>query len=163
MSYIHFVKPAMTMLLAVFSVSLNAQTIIDDLQSNSNPSEGVVRIECDPAINALIGTPYERNTPDGSYEFTERSGYRIQVFMGNNPGAARSEANSRQSSIKDAFPDLGAYLTYDAPNWKLVVGDFITREEANVVKQQLQREFPHFGKELYIVPDKIKVPVVRNE
>jgi hypothetical protein len=153
----------MTVLLVAFSISLNAQNIIDDLQSTSNPSEGVIRIESDPAITALIGTPTGRFNPDGGYEYTERSGFRIQVFMGNNAGSARSEANYRQSAIKELFPDLGVYLTYDAPNWKLVVGDCITREEANVIKQQLQQEFPRFGKEMYIIPDKIKVPVFRSE
>jgi hypothetical protein len=158
------VKPAMTIFLVVFSLSsIQAQNIIDDLQSTTNASEGVIRIESDPAITALIGNPGNRMDPNKNYDFAERSGYRIQVFMGNNPGKARSEATYKQAAIKEAFPDLPTYLSYDAPNWKLLAGDFITREEANLVKQQLQREFPQFGKEIYIIVDKIKIPIERDE
>jgi hypothetical protein len=145
------------------SIISQAQTIIDDLQSTTNASEGVIRIESDPAITALIGNPSNHIDPNKNYDFIEQSGYRIQVFMGNSPGKARSEATSKQAAIKAAFPDLPTYLMYESPNWKLLAGDFITREEANLVKQQLQREFPNFGKEMYIIVDKIKLPIERNE
>ncbi|GHT88057.1 hypothetical protein FACS189474_2500 [Bacteroidia bacterium] len=154
----------MTILVVVFSLnSIQAQNIIDDLQSITNASEGVIRIESDPAITALIGTPNNHIDPNKNYDYAERSGYRIQVFMGNSPGKARSEATSKQATIKESFPDLATYLIYESPNWKLLAGDFITREEANLVKQQLQREFPQFGKEMYVIVDKIKLPIERAE
>ncbi|MDR0863902.1 MAG: SPOR domain-containing protein [Candidatus Symbiothrix sp.] len=159
------VKPAMTALLILFSLNgMQAQTsIIEDLQSTSNSSEGVIHIESDADITALVGTPGNRVSASGNSDFVERTGYRIQVFMGSNPSTARSEASSKQAAIKESFPEIGAYLTYNAPNWKLVVGDFISREEATVFKQQLQREFPQYGREMYIITDKIKLPVVISE
>ncbi|MDR1526714.1 MAG: SPOR domain-containing protein [Dysgonamonadaceae bacterium] len=161
------IKFAMTLLLLVGVClpngnPLHAQTIIDDLQSQIHPSDGVIRIESDPAITALIGKPGVRPDANGDSDFTERSGYRIQVFMrnGNDP-SVRPEATARQASIRSAFPELPAYLLYEAPNWRLIVGDFITREEANMIKQRLQREFPQFGKEMYIISDVIRFPVER--
>jgi hypothetical protein len=154
-------------IISLFILGLNTvqaqKTIVEDLQSNSNPSEGTIHIECDPAITALLGTPGSHSsTSSGTSDFVERPGYRIQVFMGNDPGTARSDAFSRQASIRNAFPDIATYLSYEAPNWKLMAGDFLTREEATVFKQQLQKEFPYLGKEMYIVVDKIKFPVEKN-
>ena len=141
--------------------SIQAQTrITDDLQARTSASEGVIRITSDPAITALLGTPANQTS---SYDYIERKGYRIQVFMGSNPNSARGEASSKQASINAAFPDYATYLTYEAPNWKLSVGDFLTREEAAVFKQQLQKEFPAFGKETYIIVDKVKIPIEKGE
>jgi hypothetical protein len=160
------VKPAMTILLILFSLNeMQAQTsIIEDLQSVSSLSEGVIHIESDAAITALIGTPSSRvSSTSGTSDYAERTGYRIQVFMGSAPSTARSEASSKQAAIRNSFPEIATYLTYNAPNWKLLAGDFLTREEATIFKQQLQREFPQFGREMYIVVDKIKIPVEKNE
>jgi len=138
--------------------SIQAQTIIDDLQAQTHAEEGIIHIDCDPAIVALIGKPDKQLAANSNADFLERNGYRIQVFMGNgNDPQARPEANSKQSAVRDAFPELSTHLRYEAPNWKLLVGDFMTREEANIVLRQLQKEFPQFGKEMYIVSEKIKL------
>jgi hypothetical protein len=159
MKYLYFL---LIFFFAVFgSNKVQSQNIIDDLQSTPTLSEGYIHIESDAAITALIGVPGNRVSTDNT-DAVERSGYRIQVFMGNHSGA-RSEANSKQASIHNAFPDLATYVNYEAPNWKLLAGDFLTREEATVVKQQLQREFPNFGKEMYIIVSKIKIPVDRDD
>ena len=155
-------KSATMVLWIIFCVvnmnTIHAQTIIDDLQSQTNDSDGVIRIDCNPSIAALIGKPNKQLATNGNADFIERNGFRIQVFMGNgNDPQARPEANSKQSAIRDAFPDLSTHMRYEAPNWKLLVGDFMTREEANIVLRQLQKEFPLFGKEMYIVQEKIKL------
>ncbi len=137
--------------------------IIDDLQSQTNSSEGIIRVISDPEISALLGNPSNQMNMTENFDFVERTGYRIQVFMGNDPSTARSEASSRQATIKGTFPELSTYLNYEAPNWKLSAGDFVTREEATVFKQKIQKEFPQFGKEMYIIVDKIKIPVDRGE
>lgn len=147
------IPSAVTLLFLLFCTSIHAQTIVDELQAVTNPADGVIRIESDPAITALIGTP------NGAGGVSERPGFRIHVFRGNDPGKARGEATSKQTAIREAFPELSTYLVYEAPNWKLLAGDFFTREEANLVMQQLQKKFPQFGKEMYIVTDKIKIPL----
>ncbi|MCC8146966.1 MAG: SPOR domain-containing protein [Bacteroidales bacterium] len=159
----------LTVLCCLFCCTLlqaqsRSANIIIELESNSSGSEGVIHIESDPAITALIGKPNSQTEIlSADHDLIERTGYRLQIYMGNNPSRARSEASSRKASIENVFPELKTYLTYEAPNWKLVAGDFISREEATVFKQQLQKEFPQFGKEIYIVVDKIKIPVERGE
>jgi hypothetical protein len=143
---------------ALLASPARAQTIIDDLQAQTNPSDGIIRIASDSAITALIGKPNSAVNRLDSLS-SDRNGYRIQVFMGGNARDSRTEATAKQTAIRSEFPELPAYLFYDAPNWRLLVGDFMTREEANIIKLQLQRKFPHFGKEMYIIADTIKIPL----
>ncbi|MDH8702543.1 hypothetical protein M2138_001909 [Dysgonomonadaceae bacterium PH5-43] len=158
---------SLIIVLSIFSfVSLNAQensTIIDSLESNTDVVDGVINVTLDPAVEALIGKPNGSVDRVGSYEVEERQGFRLQIYMGSDQHKARAEASAREQAIKEAFPEMTTYLGYWSPNWKLLAGDFITREEATVERQRLLKEFPQFGKEIYIVVDKIKIPIDKGE
>ncbi|MDR0412905.1 MAG: SPOR domain-containing protein [Dysgonamonadaceae bacterium] len=147
------------LLVAGFGCLRAQATIVEELKSDANPADGVIRIESDAAITALVGMPNSRLIAAENHDYIERAGFRIQVFMGNDHQTARSEASSKQASIREIFPELSTYLIYEAPNWRLLAGDFAYREEAVIFQQQLQKRFPQFGKEMYIVADKIKFPV----
>ncbi|MDR2843917.1 MAG: SPOR domain-containing protein [Candidatus Symbiothrix sp.] len=142
---------------------IHAQTIVDDLQTVTNASDGVIRVECPSSVIALIGKPNASVSLDLNGEVLVRSGYRVLVFMGGNSRTARAEANRKQADIKEAFPELATYIRYDAPNWRLLVGDCTSRDEALLLKQKLQHEFPDFGQEMYIVSDKVKIQNSQTE
>ena len=82
-------------------------------------------------------------------------GYRIQVFSDRNQRTAKGEALSKERNIKASFPDMGTYISYDAPSWRLRVGDFRTREEAKVQLDELRELFPGYANEMIIVVDVI--------
>ena len=151
----------------VVCASGQAQTIIDELQSAPRASEGVIYVAGDSAINALIGTPSGKivalNTLADSIAAAEMAaadsagyvwGYRVQVYSGNQQ-QARAEAQTRQAAVRQTFPNVSTYLTYNAPNFKVTAGDFSTRDEAEAFKQQLARTLK-FGREAFIVSTKIK-------
>ena len=141
----------------LLSQAQTTNNIIKHLESRSSDSEGVIRIESDPEITALIGHPSSSVTINT--EIIERNGYRLQIYMGNNPRNARAEATSRESSIKGKISDISTYLTFAPPNWKLLAGDFVTREEAAVMKKRMEKEFPQFGREIFIVSSKIRISI----
>ena len=67
------------------------------------------------------------------------SGYRIQIYFGGD--------RSKATSIKGQFlsskgPKISAYETYDAPNFKIRIGDFRTRLEAHRYLKEIKGEFP---------------------
>ncbi len=133
------------------------ETIIDALETETSGA-GTIDVESDPGITALLGTPVKGAAlEDESAGSSKMQGFRILVYMGNDQRKARGEASGRQNLIKEKFSDMGTYLVYESPNWKLLVGDFTTREEANMFRQLLQKEFPQFGKEVYIVGDIVNV------
>ena len=53
-------------------------------------------------------------------------GYRVQVYVGNQ----RQEVESLKLLIYQNFPELSAYLSYSQPTYKLKVGDFMRRLDA---------------------------------
>ena len=85
----------------------------------------------------------------------EMVGYRIQVFSDRNQRTAKGEALSKERSMKEAFPEMGTYITYDAPSWRLRVGDFRTRDEAASRLAELKELFPGYANEMIIVVDLI--------
>lgn len=94
-----------------------------------------------------------------SVVYLKIQGYRTQVFSGNNQRASKDEAFSKEKEIKELFPDVPTYVSYNAPFWKLRVGDFRSHEEAYHMMRQLMAAFPKYGKEMYIVREEIKIPL----
>lgn len=82
-------------------------------------------------------------------------GYRIQVFSDNNSRTAKSEARSRARDISAQFPQYATYVVYNAPYWRLRVGNFRTQEEANAAAHSLKAAFPSYSREIRVVKDTI--------
>jgi hypothetical protein len=145
-------------LMACFQ-SLAQKNIIDALQSRVE-NEGSVTVVCASAISDLLGSPSLQKETTASQQQSVSanvSGYRIVVFMGNNAGKSRSEAAHRQAAIQERFPDLTTYVRYEAPNWKVFAGDFLSQEAAAAKRRDLQRAFPEFGREMFVVADKVVI------
>ena len=66
-------------------------------------------------------------------------GYRVQVFFGND----RKTAYFQQAKFKALYPELNAYVTYTQPNYRVKVGDFRTRTEAQQIIAKLRPDFPN--------------------
>jgi hypothetical protein len=135
-------------------------TIIDDLETFVS-GEGIIQITSDPGIVELIGIVSPEISVDKD-SYVKINGYRIQVFMSNDSRTARKEITRKGNLIRATFPEIEVYQGYTSPNFKLLVGDFRTREEADVFRRQMQNAIPELGKEMYIVPDKVNIPVNSN-
>ena len=68
------------------------------------------------------------------------NGYRVQIFMEIGNEAIR-HAESMKKSFSDAFPELPVYLTYDQPYYRLRVGDFRNRVEAEKYLRLIKPKF----------------------
>jgi hypothetical protein len=66
----------------------------------------------------------------------------------------RDDAIAAKTKVYSNFPELKAYLVYQSPYFKLKVGNFKTREEAQQYQKTLGYYFP---KGVFIIPDKIEV------
>ena len=77
-------------------------------------------------------------------------GYRIQVISTND----RTKAMAAKTKIYQRFPELKAYLMYQAPFFKLKVGNFTEREEAESYLQDILQLFPTG---VYVVRDIVEV------
>lgn len=76
-------------------------------------------------------------------------GYRIQVAAGSN----RTNVYEVKSKFYKLFPGIKQYLIYQAPNFKLRVGNYRTRLEASKDLQEIMRDFNG----AFIIRDEIKI------
>jgi len=158
-------------LLMLFPALLSAQDTIpkkqyEDIVSKINkpvPGKGSVTLIQDDKIADKLGKPAIKNAittqTNGEHKYLKISGFRIQVFSGNNQRVSKNEAFTKEADLKMVFPELSTYVKYNAPFWRLRVGDFQTYQDAQNMLVQLRHSFPAFGREMSIVREKIQVKV----
>lgn len=158
------------LVLCLFSGFVLAQddnkTIIDELNS-SRWGQGNIKVMQDEAIQNILGvrqvtvidTTKTLGVIDPTVNFTKVRGFKIQVFSGNNQQRSKREAESKQAQVKSAFPELETVVSFQSPFWRLRVGNFTSRADADAVLREMKKTFPAFGREMYIVPDVVKKPV----
>ncbi|MDO4722798.1 SPOR domain-containing protein [Porphyromonas circumdentaria] len=118
---------------------------------------GTVIVHQPEVIRRQVARPSQKRSllEDGEFTATIVQGFRIQVFNGNLP-SSKQEAYHRAQIVNKNFPDITCYVSYKAPFWRLLVGDFRTHEEAQTALQEMKRLLPQVAGELYIVRDKIR-------
>ncbi|MDR1372661.1 MAG: SPOR domain-containing protein [Dysgonamonadaceae bacterium] len=135
--------------------------IVEELQRQVD-GEGAVRISADASIMALVGKPAEIETGNDGGKAVMADGFRILVYIGNDPKTAKNEAAYREAQIRDLLPEIRTYIRYEAPNFKVFAGDFLTRETAVDRMRQMKTLFPEFGREMYVTHDKIDILTVQQ-
>ncbi|SBV96826.1 SPOR domain-containing protein [uncultured Dysgonomonas sp.] len=142
------------------------KTIIDELNS-SKWGQGNIKVMQDEAVQNILGvrqitvidTTKTVGVIDPTANFTKVRGFKIQVFSGNNQQRSKREAESKQAQVKSAFPELETVVSFQSPFWRLRVGNFTSRADADGVLKEMKKTFPAFGREMYVVPDVVKKPV----
>lgn len=131
------------------------KTMIDSITAQT-PGKGKVTIHQEAGIANLIG---KINTSGATIKPTlvNKRGFRIQVFSGSQKQTAKDEVYSRERKIRNRFPEYGTYVTFNSPFWKLRVGDFADRYDAEEAMNAIKRGCPEYSNDLYIVPDNVKV------
>ncbi len=111
----------------------------------------------DPRLDILSDKQAEINkrssmmTSSGLYK-----GYRIQVLSTTN----RDQANKIKSDVLSRFTDQKAYLTYNSPYFKVRIGNFINREDAEKFRQQLSKIYPQG---VYVVEDAVEYTMTNDQ
>ena len=68
---------------------------------------------------------------------TDAPGFRIQVFSGNN----RGQFESAKGYLLQHFPELEIYESYSQPTYRIKVGDFLRRMDAEQYYSSLRSRF----------------------
>lgn len=86
----------------------------------------------------------------------EMNGYRVQVFSSNQQQSAKNRALLLQQDLSGQLKEP-VYAISEPPFWKVRIGNFLTREEANNYRMTFIAQFPELQGSTYVVPDKIIV------
>ncbi|MFT5513620.1 MAG: hypothetical protein ACI8SE_002029 [Bacteroidia bacterium] len=89
-----------------------------------------------------------------SVDTTDLWGYRIQVYF----GSERKDAQEKAAKLKMQFPELSTeiYKDYFQPNWRVRVGNYYHKIDAQKLMMKLEREFG----DVFLVRDIIHLPTV---
>jgi hypothetical protein len=126
-----------------------AQGALAQTDSTALTTVAVVK---DPRVDKLILKQIEINAETSKETRKNMPGFRIQVINTTD----RNKVFAAKAKVYQEFPDLKPYLLYQAPNYKLKVGNFKTQEEAEEMQRQLERLFPSGT---YVIRDIIEVKI----
>ena len=78
-------------------------------------------------------------------------GYRLQVMSTND----RNLAMKTRTQLLQKFPDQKVYMSFQAPYVKLTFGNFLTKQEADLYKNQISRMLG--GASVYTLAQRIEI------
>ncbi|MGY6561996.1 MAG: SPOR domain-containing protein [Luteibaculaceae bacterium] len=140
------VEPTGTPILSEPRKEKKADSITPKTTLSTEQPIGNIRVLGDERVILLFETQAEKLK-----ETPQISGFRIQIFFG-----SREESNKFRAKFLEEFPNEKVYVSYLAPNFRVRVGDYRNRFEAEKNKKRFSKHFPN----CYIVPDKIELPVL---
>ena len=127
--------------LLLFAVALNA---------SAQPAVSSVTVQKDPRVDLLVNKQIEINEITTRNSRRSAPGFRILVISSNN----RNKVIDAKAKVYREFPELKAYMMYQSPFFKLKLGNFKERSEAEEYLSDIQKIYPTG---VYIVPDTIEV------
>lgn len=122
-------------------------------------TKGSVVVIKNPAIDSLIARRVllnkliTNNSVNRSASSVVVYGFRVQAYFGTD----RKEAYKIQAKLKQQYPNFETYISYNLPNYRIKIGDFRNRLEAEKLLSQLRPTYPT----LFIFNERINPP--KNE
>ena len=120
-----------------------------ELLSKNSLHGGNVTIEQTPAMKAALSRHIASN------HNRRVTCYRVRIFFDNSQNA-RAKSESVAGTFSAMYPGVPVYRSYASPFFKVTVGDFRTRSEAQLFAQQLTGMFPS----VFLVKESIHYPAL---
>ena len=135
-------------LIAGFLFSI--QVFSQDDAGRKSPDTNSVVVHKDPRLDLLVKKQIQINEETSRDARRIGKGFRLLVINTNK----REDAITAKSTVYTYFPELKSYLIYQSPYFKLKVGNFKERKDAEDYQKKLQKHFP---KGVFIMNDIIEV------
>ena len=130
----------LTLSILLCTITMSGQDFTDHLQS-AVAGQGTVTVHQDSILDDMVYGK-KQFVPEKKEEKrdlpgilkgkkTKARGYRIQVYWGGSTRADQTNAQRAGTRVSAIFPELRVYTTFDSPNWRCRVGDFVTHKEAD--------------------------------
>jgi len=101
----------------------------------------------DPRVDMLVSKHVQANQAVRTMD-----GFRIQIFSdsGNN---SKNKAQAAQEEFQGKFQGPAVYLSFKSPNYRVRVGDFRTRLDAQRFLNEISADYPN----AFIITDQINL------
>ena len=111
---------------------------------------GNVVVYKDPRLGLLVRKQAQINEETTRNSRRTMSGFRIQIVNSTDTNVAIDA----KTKVYQLYPELKAYLLFQSPYYRIKVGNFKTRSEAETYMKSLQR---NFSGTIFILKDIIEV------
>lgn len=115
-----------------------------------------VTIVKDPRLDMLLKKQAELNKEVDKLNNKTGPGYRIMVINTND----RMKALEVKSRMMSDFPEEKSYMVYQSPYFKIMIGNFRTRPEAEPLQRKIQEIWPTG---IIIVPSTVEYKPEKEE
>ena len=116
----------------------------------SAENNGNIKIVQDEKVDLLVNKHIQINQNRKGMD-----GYRIQIFFDSGTNS-KTRAQSIFESFKAKYQETAAYLSFKSPNYKVRVGDFRTKLDAQRYLNSIIGEYPN----AWVIEDIINLPKV---
>lgn len=106
--------------------------LLYQLNASSQTKEGTVRIESSAHIDEMVAQKKDYNKTVETFQ-----GYKIQIYYG-----SEKECYEIKDEFSSLFPDISTSIIFSTPQWKLQVGNYRTRLEADHEMVTIKKEYP---------------------
>ncbi|MBS1749185.1 MAG: SPOR domain-containing protein [Bacteroidetes bacterium] len=137
-------------LIAIFSVSL----VFAKAQLSDNNLENI-RVIKDVRIDSLLQKNKDMNEVIYLNTLKNIQGYRLQVITTND----RNKAIEVKTRLLTDFPGVKTYLIYHTPYFKIQMGNFREREDAEQLMNRVKQVYPTG---VFIVPSRIELKPTKD-
>ncbi len=130
---------------ATFTEDIPEETVQPTILQN-------LQINQDPRLDKMLNWHIVKNEKMNGIE-----GFRVEIFFSSAMDALEQAKNKKVEFLSE-YPDYVVNIKYDAPNFKVRVGDFRTKNEALKLHKKIEKSYPM----AFIVPDKINFPLLKT-
>ena len=139
----------------VLLIAIIAKSQQTQAQNKSGNDSNSVIVHKDPRVDILVKKQAQINEETTKEGRRTAKGYRLLVINTNK----RDEAIAAKTKVYTYFPDLKAYLIYQSPYFKVKVGNFKDRKDADDFRKELSTLFPSG---VFIINDIIEIKPDKN-
>jgi hypothetical protein len=140
----------------LFAINLiYAQTVIPEENQEDSVQIPILQnlyVNQDPRLDKMLNWHIEKNTKKDGID-----GFRVEIFFSSELDALDQSRNKKVEFLSE-YPEYVVHIKYDAPNFRVRIGDFRTKNEALKLHKEIERDYPI----AFIVPDKIKFPLLKQ-
>jgi hypothetical protein len=140
----------MNRIFLIIGFFLSVNSFSQDTTLDKPVDTPAVIVHKDPRIDLLVKKQIQINEETTREARRVGKGYRLLVINTN----SRDEAAAAKTKVYTYFPELKSYLLYQAPYFKLKVGNFKDKKEAEDYQKRLEKYFP---KGVFIMNDTIEL------
>lgn len=108
-------------------------------------------VERDARLDKMLNWHIEKNKEREGID-----GFRVEIFFSSNMDA-KEKALETKTDFLSEYPEFPVHIKFVAPNFRVRVGDFRTKNEAWKLYKKIQKDYPT----AFVVPDIINFPQLK--